>query len=396
VRAMPPRYGVNDCFAHASPFGDATGRNYPMGVFSATTQRSAAESRRHSAVRIGGPVLIVLASLVVVGCAGEGTPMAETEPDRGSEPSKAEPAAVGGRAAGRGASRARYAAFVALEDASAVALLRGPPWSVVGRVRVAAGPHNVKASPDGRFIAVSSPPADRVTIFRASGRVLARGRVSGGPHDVAFTRNGSRLWVAAERAGRLVQISVETGRVVRTRTVGGNPHDIAVSPSGRRLWVTVNRSARVEVRSASTGRLLARPLIGGAPHDLAFEPDGSRVWFSNWSSGRLTVVSASTRRRLAMVTAGSEPHHFVFGSGALWVTDNDTGSVVRVNPRRRRVIGRTRVGAAPHHPATAGSQILVAVHGAGRVALVSSAGRLVRSVAVGAGPHGIAAIRISR
>jgi DNA-binding beta-propeller fold protein YncE len=280
--------------------------------------------------------------------------------------------------------------LVAVEAANAVAVLRGRPLRVVARRRVATGPHNVAASLTRRLFAVTSPPADRVTLIDARGRVRAVVRVAGSPHDVRFTRDGRRLWIAAERGGRLVLADLR-GRILRSLAVGGGPHDLAVSPDGRRLWVTVNGQAGVQVRSAASGALLREVRPGGAPHDLAFRPEGREVWLSAWSSPQLYAVSASGRR-LGSVVAGEEPHHFAFGLGRLWTSDNGGGALVRINPRTRRVVGRTRVGRAPHHVAVSDGRVLVAVNGTGRVAVVSRRGRLLRTVAVGAGPHGIAAL----
>lgn len=82
----------------------------------------------------------------------------------------------------KGASAKRAAdVFVALESANQVAIVRGPSWRVVERVPVARSPHNAASSPNGRFVAVTSPPADRVTLLTASGRVLRSVRVSGFP-----------------------------------------------------------------------------------------------------------------------------------------------------------------------------------------------------------------------
>jgi len=131
---------------------------------------------------------------------------------------------------------------------------------------------------------------------------------------------------------------------------------------------------------------------GGAPHDLAAEPGGRRVWLSSWDSGRLTVASARSGRALNRVAAGLEPHHFAFTQRRAWASDNGTGTVVRIGLRTRRVLGRTRVGRSPHHVAAAGAGVLVAVHGTGRVVALSPRGRRVGSVAVGAGPHGIAVV----
>lgn len=240
---------------------------------------------------------------------------------------------------------------------------------------VPAGPHNVVASATLGLAAVTSPPADRVTVLDAGGRIRFRAPVAGSPHDAVFARRGGRdlLWVSAERAGKLVALDARTGRVVRSRRTAAAPHDLAASPDGR-LWVTLDGTGAVEIRHAATGALLRRPRVGGAPHDVAFAPDGRQVWLSNWNSSALTVATGGGTR-IGSLQAGAEPHHFSFGLGRLWASDNGAGRLLRVDPSRRRVVGGTPVGPAPHH-----------------VAVVAPDGRRLRVVAVGAGPHGIDAL----
>jgi DNA-binding beta-propeller fold protein YncE len=198
--------------------------------------------------------------------------------------------------------------------------------------------------------------------------------------------------VTAEQASGVVRLSVPAGRVAASRPASGRPHDLAVSPDGRRLWVTIDGSSALDVRDAATGRLLRRAAVGLAPHDVAFEPGGARLWLSNWSSPLLTVVSARTGRPLKSLRGGTEPHHFAFGAGCLWASDHGGGAVARIDPVSRTVRGRTTVGPQPHHVAVARGQALVAVHGTGTVAVVSARGRPQGRIAVGAGPHGIAAV----
>jgi DNA-binding beta-propeller fold protein YncE len=286
----------------------------------------------------------------------------------------------------------QFVAVVALEEAGRVAVLRGPPWRLVRTVRVPAGPHNVVASPNGEYVAVTSPPGGAVTLLRTRTGAIARTvAVGGSPHDAVFGRDSRTLWVAAERAAQLVELAVPSGKRLRTRRTSGGPHDLDLD-RGNRLWVTIDGSPRVEVRNAATGALLARPDLGGAPHDVAVSPNGRTVWFSNWSSGRLTAASTASRRPIARITAGTEPHHFVFGLERLWVTDNAGDALVRIDPRSGRILARTAIGSMPHHPAVAGRVVLVAVHGTDRVAIVNQAGRLLRTLDVGGGPHGIAAV----
>lgn len=335
------------------------------------------------------PVTAAFAALIVVlaiaGCGGapRGRPagrLASAAEGRPA-PASSRPAAVRSRRAPR--------VLVALEGTGEIAVLSpGPRWHIARRVPVPAGPHNLTASPALGLAAGTSPPADRITVLDTAGRVVARARVPGAPHDAAFVAGRPILWISAEAAGRLVALDPRTGRTLRSIPAGGRPHDLAVSPNGRRLWVTIDGSDAVEIRDAVSGRLVRRARLGGAPHDVAFAPGGRQVWLSNVGSPLLTLATA-TGRRLAVLRAGTEPHHFAFGLGRLWASDNGGGTLLRIDPGRRRILGRTPVGPAPHHVAIAGRDVLVAIHGTGKVAVVSPSGRLRYLVRVGAGPHGI-------
>lgn len=267
----------------------------------------------------------------------------------------------------------------------------GPPWRLRRRTVVPRGPHNAAADPHGLSAAVTSPPADRVTILNPGGGVRRSVRVQGSPHDVRYMPDGRRLWVTVEQGQRIVQLGAARGGIRRSVRVGGRPHDLAISPDGRRLWITIDGRRTVEQRDARSGRLIGIRRPGGMPHDLAFRGDDDEVWLSNWDSGSLTVASSRTGQPLAQVAAGAEPHHFAFGLGSVWATDNGGGELVRIAPGRRRVLSRTRVGREPHHVTVAGRAVLVAVNGTGRVAVASRRGRVVDVVRVGGGPHGIAA-----
>jgi DNA-binding beta-propeller fold protein YncE len=282
-----------------------------------------------------------------------------------------------------------YRAFVALENAGEVAVVTGPVLQVTARIAVPAGPHNLAASADGQYVAVTSPSQDTVTIVRAAdASVVAQQQVSGYPHDVAFTPDGGRLWVTAERGRSLVALSVPDGRQIEVVPLDAGPHDLAISPDGQELWVTIDGSSAVEVRSPLDGALRSQPNLGGAPHDVAFSPDGAEVWFSNWSSPLLTVVSAPSREVMATLDAGTEPHHFAFAAGQVIASDHAGDAVLRIDQATRQIIERMPTGPAPHHVGVVGDTVLVAVNGTGQLATVDLSGA-VTSLDVGAGPHDV-------
>src|SRR5919106_5975194 len=87
-----------------------------------------------------GALLTVVVSATSLGACGEG----------GDGETRAPETPVSDRARGSAVEHPRpeersqrSRAFVALEEDSAVAVLRGPPWRVARRVGVPIGPHNV-------------------------------------------------------------------------------------------------------------------------------------------------------------------------------------------------------------------------------------------------------------
>lgn len=96
----------------------------------------------------------------------------------------------------------------------------------------------------------------------------------------------------------------------------------------------------------------------------------------------------------ARAAAGVEPHHFAFTRGA---RGRPTTAPVRWCASGS---GRDASSAAlawvhdPQHIAATGAGVLAAVNGSGRVAAVSVRGHVIQSPAVGAGPHGIAVVRV--
>ena len=105
-----------------------------------------------------------------------------------------------------------YCVFVALEEAAAVAIVAEPPWRLIGTTPVAPGPRNLEAR-DGRYVAVTSPASDTVTVIRSSdGKRLATAVIAGYRNDLVFTPAGKHLWVTAEQGEELVELTLPTAR----------------------------------------------------------------------------------------------------------------------------------------------------------------------------------------
>ena len=293
-------------------------------------------------------------------------------------------------------------AFVSLESSAAVAVVDVRSRVVVRRIPVAAGPHNVDATSDGRRVVVTSPPAGRLTIL--DGRRLQVLRTVGGlrsPHDAKLTANGRWAYVTEEGADTLAVVDLERGRIAGRLAVGPRPHDLAVGDviwvtrSGTRLTVVGCRRPLEQSCQTRPGRpyVLARPPAGGPAHDIDRFPDSADAWFTYWGSPRVGVVTSATRL-VRRPRAVAEAMHLAvdYASGRrVWVVGEDGDGAIL--DRSGRIVRLVRIGGTLHHVALAPVPDLVGVvrnNPSALVLLRRTSGRLVTAVPLGGSAHDVA------
>src|SRR5262249_46532507 len=117
-----------------------------------------------------------------------------------------------------------------------VAVLDTASNRVLTTIPVPAGPHGIVATPDGRFVYVSSDGASTVSVIdTATDSVVSTVEVGEMPHGLAITPDGRRVLVAVFGTNRLVAIDTAVNRPAGETAVA-NPHNIAVSPDGRTAY----------------------------------------------------------------------------------------------------------------------------------------------------------------
>ena len=285
--------------------------------------------------------------------------------------------------------------LVAAEDDDRLVALLPETGRVVARLRVPDGPHNVAVARDLRTVAVTSPPAGRLTLVDAfRPRVVAVLAGFAYPHDVEFSPDGRWAYVTEEHAGRVAVVSVARRRVVARIAVGGPPHDLAVRGDGKRVWVTRGRALGIAIldpASPSHPRVVGNGGARGA-HDIAFGADGLRVWVTYWDGGLVGQLHAYARTGSlrSQQLVGRLVHHVqVDARGRLWATDHHLGLLYRLSRAGARAWA---VGGCPgaHHVGVGAGRgrVAVACHDSGTVLVYDPVTRRTRSYAVGRGPHG--------
>lgn len=153
-------------------------------------------------------------------------------------------------------------------------------------------PHDVKLSPDGRWLFVSDVGNDRVVILDADSLAMI-GHFGAdhqdGTHDVDFDEDG-RLLVADTHNHRIAiyRLDGATGALVGELSEGiRKPEGVLAGPGGR-VYATGAGSGNVVLYV--NGEAVAEAGGLSAPHDVEFAPNGD-LWIADAANDRLVRMT---------------------------------------------------------------------------------------------------------
>ncbi|MBC8242023.1 MAG: NHL repeat-containing protein [Alphaproteobacteria bacterium] len=215
-------------------------------------------------------------------------------------------------------------------------------------------PHDLKLSPDGKYLLVSDVGNNRVAILDPNSLALIAefgADHQSGTHDVDFDRQG-RVYVADTHNNR-VTIYKMTGTAatlmgeLRQRIRG--PEGVLAHPNGT-IYVAGAWSGNVV--AYKNGAVIAELRGLSAPHDLALNPDGG-IWLSEAGNNRMLLLSEDLviRRELK-----GEPYNFdgvryqdILPDGTIIAADKNNHAVKIISPEGKLllVIGTGKPGKGP-------------------------------------------------
>lgn len=204
-------------------------------------------------------------------------------------------------------------AYVSNEDDGTVTVIDADRGAAVATIAAGKRPRGLALSPDGKllYVAVSGlpkcpppipdeecaklprdPAADGIAVIDTA--ALARTRVLGGvsdPERIAVSRDGHRLYISEEDAGRLAVLDATHGRVLAKVPVGREPEGVRVSPNGRWVLVTSEEDNTVTVVDTRSNAIVGKATVGARPRDLAFTPDSRFAYVSGEADASLYRIA---------------------------------------------------------------------------------------------------------
>jgi DNA-binding beta-propeller fold protein YncE len=136
--------------------------------------------------------------------------------------------------------------------------------------------------------------------------------------------DGSKVYVACNKADQIVEIDVGRWEIARRFPTGRGPYNVAVTPDGRLLVATLKQGGGVQIFDLATGQsVLTTKSSTGVTHGIAISPDSRYAFVSNEAvgaaPGKVDIYDLRTLTRVADVPVGQQA-----GGIAFWKMESAT------------------------------------------------------------------------
>lgn len=218
-------------------------------------------------------------------------------------------------------------------------------------------PYNLYFSPGGRRAIVVAERNRRLDFRDPRSFRLERSLAvpCAGVNHMDFTADGRWALASCEFSSRLLRIDVRRERVAGVLVLAGgraSPQDVKLSPGGRLFYVAdkaLNGLWRVDARRF---RVVGFLRTGLGTHGLYASRDGRFLYATNRAEGTISVLSFRRRRAVAtwrIPGGGSPDMGGVSADGSvLWLSGRWSGFVYALSTRDGRLLRRIAVGSSPH------------------------------------------------
>jgi DNA-binding beta-propeller fold protein YncE len=129
--------------------------------------------------------------------------------------------------------------------------------------------------------------------------------------------NGSKIYVACNKADEILEIDREKWAVTRRLKTGRGPYNLAVTPDGKLLVASLKQGGAVEVFDLSTGQSVMQTKSSTTvTHGIAISPDSRYAFVSNEAvgaaPGKVDVWDLSALVRVGSVNVGQQAGGIAF------------------------------------------------------------------------------------
>jgi YVTN family beta-propeller protein len=217
-------------------------------------------------------------------------------------------------------------------------------------------------------------------------------------HGLGFSPDHKTLAAVSTVTNSVTFIDAATNTVKGIAYIGRNPHEAFFTPDGRQVWATVRGEDHLAVIDAASYREIGRIPTTSGPGMTIFVPDGTLAFVCNSFNPVVEVVDVAKReviKKIPVVSPFSPFIQITPDGSEVWLTHKDVGKVTRIDTKTLEVKGTVDTGPITNHLAFGQSggrtlaYVTVGGENAVKVFTMEASPTLVKTIPVGALPHGI-------
>src|SRR5215207_3040834 len=225
---------------------------------------------------------------------------------------------------------------------------------------------------------------------------LYRGEVN--VHGLGFLPDHKTLVAVSTVTNSVTFIDTASNRVKDIAYIGRNPHEAFFTPDGKQVWATVRGEDYLSVIDPTTFKETGRIPTTSGPGMVIFSTDGKLAFVCNSFNPVVEVIDVAKReilKRIPVVSPFSPFIQVTPDGSEVWLTHKDVGKVTRIDTKTLEVKGTVDTGPITNHLTFGKSggrtlaYVTVGGENAVKVFTMEASPTLVKTIPVGALPHGI-------
>jgi len=217
-------------------------------------------------------------------------------------------------------------------------------------------------------------------------------------HGMGFSPDHKTLLVVSNGSNSATFIDTATNKVKGITYLGRSPHEGFFTADGKEVWVVVRGEDYVSVIDPNTYKETSRIQTNLGPGMVIFHPDGKLAFVVSSFTPKVDVIDVKTHKIIKKIDVVSpfSPFLQITPDGSeIWMTHKDVGKVTRISTKSLEVVGVMDTGFITNHISFATVQgktfayVTVGGENCVKAYTTDKTARLVKTIPVGALPHGI-------
>jgi YVTN family beta-propeller protein len=307
-----------------------------------------------------------------------------------------------------GAQRPSPRLLVLNKEDAVLAIVDPESGSVLGRVPVGQGPHELVTSSDGKYAFASnygtgSAPGHTISMIDvAAQKELRRVDVAplSRPHGLDFA--GGKLYFTAEGSKSIARYDPAADKIDWQFPTGqATTHMVLVTRDLKTIFTSnIGSDSVSKIQQGADGKWTGTPIaVGKGPEGIDLSPDGKEVWSAHSRDGGVSIIDVASGKVTHTINVGTKRSNRIKltpdGKFAL-ISDLDAGALVVVDTAARKEVRRMPLGRQPEGILIPppGTHAFVAVNGDDNVAMIDlKTWQVTKRISAGTGPDGLAWVR---